>query len=68
MIRTNSTKEGWTKIKGGHYRHDTSKVEIKRNCNTARWEVCGGAECGHSYGSMWVAMYYSEKTPAKFVA
>lgn len=63
-MKTQSTKQGWTKIAKAHYRHESGSQVSK--CNQG-WQVIGSANCGYVYGTMWAAMYAAAKTNAEFV-
>jgi hypothetical protein len=50
------TEGTWVKIARKHYRH-VSGIEVRYDDNAWTWEVIGGKDDGHRYGTLSVAQW-----------
>ena len=46
----------WAKVASKTYRH-ISGIVVRYDCNRWAWEIVGGAEDGHMYGTLTVAAH-----------
>lgn len=61
MTKAQPITEGtWNRTARKTYRHE-SGIVVRYNHNRWAWEIVGGAEDGHLYGTLNVAQYFATK-------